>query len=199
MPDPIQLAALVFLAAATAYVAVLIVNSVKASGRMAETLAQERGLAFVLDGTNADDVGDHRPGMRAAHEHDVISPLLEAGVTKEEIRALARARDLAAWSKPAEACLSSRIPYGTEVTSENLGRVEQAERSLKAMGFPVVRVRVHDPIARVEIPAADMSRLLDAELRARVVASVQEAGFQYVALDLQGFRSGSLNETLKQA
>ena len=165
-------------------------------GRL-QQLAQERGLPHVLDGTNADDVGDHRPGMRAAHEHGVLSPLREAAVHKAEIRSLAQARRLSAWAKPAEACLSSRIPYGTEVTAVDLGRVERAERALKALGFPVVRVRVHDPIARVEVPAADMDRLLRPETRAQVVASVKAAGFGYVALDLQGFRSGSLNEALR--
>jgi uncharacterized protein len=164
-------------------------------GRL-QALAGERGLAHVLDGTNADDVGDHRPGMQAARQHGVLSPLMEVGVGKDEIREIARARGLEAWAKPAEACLSSRFPYGTEVTAEGLGRVERAERALKAFGFPVVRVRVHDPIARLEVPAADMARLLDPPMRARVVQAVQDAGFAYVALDLQGFRSGSLNETL---
>lgn len=159
-------------------------------------LADRRGLAHVLDGTNADDVGDHRPGLGAARKHGVRSPLLEAGVTKPWVRAISRARGLATWDKPAEACLSSRFPYGTEVTREGLGRVERAERALKDLGFATVRVRVHDPVARIEVPADVLGALLAPGVRERVITGVKQAGFAYVALDLEGFRSGSLNEPL---
>ncbi len=160
-------------------------------------VAGERGLAHVLDGTNADDAGDHRPGRAAAERHGVRSPLLEAGLTKEWVRALSRARGLPTWDKPAEACLSSRFPYGTRVTREGLGRVEQAERALKALGFRAVRVRVHDPVARVEVPLVDLPALLAPSVREAVVRALKEAGFGYVALDLEGLRSGSLNEGLR--
>jgi len=162
-------------------------------GRL-QRLAQARGLVHVLDGTNADDMGDHRPGMQAARLHGVVSPLLEAGLTKQDVRTLSQARGLTAWDKPAEACLSSRFPYGTEVTEAGLGRVERAERALKAFGFPVVRVRVHDPVARIEVPAEDIARLMSAPLRGQVEAAVRAAGFSFVTVDLQGFRSGRLND-----
>lgn len=162
-------------------------------GRL-QRLAHARGLGHVLDGTNADDAGDHRPGMRAARQHGVVSPLLEAGLTKQEVRMLSQARGLVAWDKPAEACLSSRFPYGTEVTEEGLDRVERAERALKAFGFPIVRVRIHDPVARIEVPAEDIARLMSAPLRGQVEAAVRAAGFSFVTVDLQGFRSGRLNE-----
>jgi uncharacterized protein len=159
-------------------------------------IAAERGLAQVLDGTNADDRGDHRPGLGAARRHGVRSPLLEAGLGKAWVRALSRARGLATWDKPAEACLSSRFPYGTPVSAEGLGRVERAERALKALGFATVRVRVHDPIARVEVPLAEAGALLAPGTREAVVAALRAEGFSYAALDLEGFRSGSLNEPL---
>jgi uncharacterized protein len=157
-------------------------------------LARARGLALVLDGTNADDVAGHRPGFAAGKRHGVLSPLLECGLTKPWVRAVSRRRGLATWDKPAEACLSSRIPYGTEVTAEALGRVERAERALKALGFRSVRVRVHDPVARIEVPPEDLPALLQPGVRERAVAGVRAAGFTYVALDLDGYRSGSMNE-----
>jgi uncharacterized protein len=159
-------------------------------------LARARGLPQVLDGTNADDAGDLRPGLGAARRHGVVSPLLEAGIGKEAVRAMARARGLPLWDKPSEACLSSRFPYGTEVTPEGLERVRRAERALKDLGLSTVRVRVHDPVARIEVPVADLATLLRPDVRGRVVAAVRAAGFTYVALDLEGFRSGSLNEVL---
>ena len=162
-----------------------------------QKVAQERGLAHVLDGTNADDRGDHRPGMAAARNHGVISPLLETGIGKVVVRSLSKARGLATWDKPAEACLSSRFPYGTTVTRSGLARVEQAELVLKDLGFRNVRVRVHDPVARIEVPLEELDALLQPGTRERVVAGVKAAGFAYVALDLEGFRSGSLNEMLR--
>ena len=160
-------------------------------------LAGARSIALVLDGTNADDVGDHRPGHAAGLRHGVRSPLLECGLTKALVRAVSSHRGLSTWDKPAEACLSSRFPYGTEVTAQGLARVAAAERALKQLGFLTVRVRVHDPVARVEVPVEDLARLLAPGVRERVIDGVKAAGFQYVALDLDGFRSGSLNEPLR--
>jgi uncharacterized protein len=160
-------------------------------------LARARGFAHVLDGTNADDLSGHRPGHAAGLAHGVESPLLLCGLTKPWVRAVSRARGLGTWDKPSEACLSSRFPYGTEVTPEGLARVAQAERALKDLGFRTVRVRVHDPVARVEVPLADLPALLQPGLRERAIAGVRAAGFAYVTLDLEGFRSGSLNEVLR--
>jgi uncharacterized protein len=157
-------------------------------------LAEARGLPQVLDGANADDTGDHRPGMRAARQHGVVSPLLLAGIGKSRVRTLSKARGLETWDKPAEPCLSSRIPYGTLVTEEGLDQVLRGERLLKSLGFPVVRLRLHAPVARIEVPADQASRLFDAETRTQVLEGIKALGFTYVAIDLEGFRSGSLNE-----
>jgi len=157
--------------------------------------AAEEGFSVLLDGNNADDAGDYRPGRKAARELGVRSPLLEAGLTKAEIRALARERGLPNWDAPSAACLSSRIPYGTRVTVELLSQVEQAERALRGMGFRQVRVRHHDQVARIEIATEDFEALLRS--REQVVEALRAAGYTYVALDLAGFRSGSLNEGLK--
>lgn len=159
-------------------------------------LAEERGLPNVLDGANADDQGDHRPGLRAGRRLGVLSPLLAAGITKPWVRVLSKAAGLVTWDKPAAACLSSRFPYGTEVTAAGLDRVDRAERALKQLGFATVRVRVHDPVARIEVPLEDLPALLAPGVRERAVAGVKAAGFAYVAVDVEGFRSGSLNETL---
>lgn len=162
-------------------------------GEMA-ALAASRGLAHVLDGTNADDLAGHRPGFAAGLEHGVLSPLLACGLTKPWVRAASRARGLPTWDKPSDACLSSRIPYGTEVTPLALQRVARAERVLKDLGFRAVRVRDHDPVARIEVPAADLLALLQPGVRERALEGVRAAGFAYVALDLEGYRPGSLNE-----
>lgn len=150
----------------------------------------------IVDGTNLDDTGDHRPGRRAAAAHGVRSPLLEAGLTKADVRALSRARHLPTWDKPAMACLASRLPYGTRVTVERLGQVGRAEQALRALGFRELRVRHHGDVARIEVPPTAFERLLTTETREAVVAAVRAAGFAYVALDLQGLRSGALNEVL---
>ncbi len=163
------------------------------------TLAAERGLAHVIDGTNADDAGDHRPGLGAARTHGVASPFLELGVGKAWVRAISRHRGLATWDKPAEACLSSRFPYGTEVTREGLRRIEQAELVLKDLGFRNVRVRDHDPVARLEVPVGELGAVLAPGMRERIQEGIRAAGFTYVALDLDGLRSGSLNEVLGRA
>jgi uncharacterized protein len=156
--------------------------------------ARANGYRFIVDGNNADDTGDHRPGRRAARERGIRSPLQEVGLTKAEIRAWARELGLRNWDKPAAACLSSRIPYGTPVSAETLTQIEHAEGFLREQGFHQLRVRYHSPVARLELDAADFSRAL--ELRHAIVAALREIGFAYVALDLSGFRSGSMNEVL---
>ncbi|HZP43263.1 MAG TPA: ATP-dependent sacrificial sulfur transferase LarE [Candidatus Binatia bacterium] len=160
--------------------------------------ARRRGLAAVLDGANVDDLRDHRPGLRAAAEQGVRHLLVEADFTKAEIRAASRALGLPTWDRPASPCLSSRFPYGTRITEERLARVAAAERLLRACGFEELRVRFHDQIARLEVPLADMPRLLAPQTRTRVVDGLRQLGFAYVTLDLQGFRSGSLNEVLQK-
>jgi uncharacterized protein len=156
--------------------------------------AKDHGLRFIIDGTNADDASDHRPGRQAARERGVRSPLLEAGLSKAEIRSLARQAGLPNWDKPAAACLSSRIPYGVAITLQTLAQVESAEAALRRLGLRQLRVRHHDLVARIEVDPADFPTLL--ERRAEVVSALQAAGYAYVTLDLVGFRSGSLNEVL---
>jgi uncharacterized protein len=162
-------------------------------------LAAAQGIPHVLDGSNFDDLSDYRPGMRARSEHGVRSPLQEAGLTKEEIRRHSRALGLPTWDKPAAPCLSSRIPYGSEVTDQKLRQVEAAEGALRSLGFREVRVRHHGEVARIEIPTADFGRFLEPSLLKEAAAGIKAAGFRYVTLDLQGFRSGSLNESLRPA
>ena len=160
---------------------------------------EDLGGAVVLDGANADDRGDFRPGRRAAQAHGVRSPLAEAGFTKADVRALARRLGVPTWDKPAMACLASRIPYGSEVTPEKLRQVAAAEEALRALGFRELRVRHHGAVARVELGADELDAALAGPLRARVAAAVKAAGFAYAAVDLEGFRSGSLNEVLPLA
>ena len=160
-------------------------------------LARARGLAVIVDGNNADDRGDYRPGRQAAREHGVKSPLDEADLTKDDIRELARDAGLESWNEPASACLSSRIPYGHEVSNEKLRQIEQAETVLRDLGFRVFRVRHHDTVARLEVARSEMARALDPEINARLVAALKALGYQYVSLDLQGYRLGSLNEALR--
>lgn len=157
--------------------------------------ADSHGYRYVLDGANADDAGDYRPGARAATEQGVRSPLQEAGLSKTEVRELAREMGLPNWDKPASACLASRVPYGTPITSEALNRVEQAEATLRSLGIARLRVRDHGEIARIEVAPRDFPLLL--ERRELVVARLKRLGYTYVALDLAGFRSGSMNEVLK--
>jgi uncharacterized protein len=151
----------------------------------------------VVDGNNADDRGDYRPGRQAAREHGVRSPLDEANLTKDDIRELARAAGLNSWNEPASACLSSRIPYGHEVSNDVLRQIEQAEDVLRDLGFRIFRVRHHDTVARLEIARAEMARALDPDVNARLITSLKALGYQYVSLDLQGYRLGSLNEALR--
>jgi len=161
-----------------------------------DELALERGFAAVAYGVNADDTLDFRPGHRAATEHKVLAPLLDARLTKTEIRLLSRRAGLPTWDRPASACLASRLPYGTEVTSERLALIEHGEAALRALGFRQFRVRLHDKLARVEISPEEMPRALAPEMAAAMADRLKAAGFTYVALDLEGYRQGSLNETL---
>ena len=161
-----------------------------------EPLARELGLAHIAYGMNHDDRGDWRPGQRAARERQVAAPLDDAGMGKDDIRALARYLGVPVWDKPAMACYSSRIPYGARVTVEELRRIGKAERALRGLGFRQLRVRSHDTIARIEVGGDEFARLLEAETREAVVAAVRAAGYLYVTLDLAGYRTGSLNEAL---
>ena len=163
---------------------------------LSRVAAQEK-TAVIVDGSNADDVGDHRPGMQAARELGVRSPLMEVGMTKEDIRTLSQSFGLPTWDKPAQACLSSRFPYGDRITPEKIAQVEKAESGLRELGFRQLRVRHHGDVARIEVPTADIARLVDEETSRQVVARMKEAGFIYVTIDLEGFRSGSMNEVLK--
>jgi pyridinium-3,5-biscarboxylic acid mononucleotide sulfurtransferase len=153
--------------------------------------------AIVVDGNNADDRGDYRPGREAAREFGVRSPLDEVNLTKDEIRELSKQAGLPTWDEPASACLSSRIPYHTEVTDEKLRMIERAEQALRALGFRVCRVRHHDELARVEIARAEMPRAAEPETAAAIVRELKTIGYRYVSLDLQGYRTGSLNEGLR--
>jgi uncharacterized protein len=157
-------------------------------------VARARGFHTVADGTNADDRGDWRPGSRAAGEHDVASPLAELGFTKADIRRSSRARGIPTWEQPSSPCLASRLPYGTAVTLERLRQVERAEAALRALGVAGdLRVRYHDDLARVELGASELGRWLASERSAALCEAVRAAGFERVAIDLSGFRSGSLN------
>ena len=159
-------------------------------------LAEEEGYTAVLDGNNADDIGDWRPGQQAARELGVRSPLIEVGMTKADIRELSRVYGLPTWNKPASACLASRIPYGTRITPETLQTVEQAENALRDLGFAQVRVRHHDTVARIEVAPDEIARLIDPQLRETVVQQLRALGYQFITLDLQGYRMGSFNEAL---
>jgi pyridinium-3,5-biscarboxylic acid mononucleotide sulfurtransferase len=160
-------------------------------------IAREQELAVVVDGSNADDRGDYRPGRQAAREFGVRSPLDEAGLTKADIRELARIAGLPVWNEPASACLSSRIPYHSEVTSEKLRMIERAEAVLHTLGFRVCRVRHHDTLARLEIGRDELARALQADIRERIVQELRAIGYQHVTVDLQGYRMGSLNDGLR--
>ena len=160
-------------------------------------IASERGLAAMLSGANADDTGDFRPGLRAGEELGVRSPLLEAGLTKQQIRDASQAMGLSTWDKPAMACLASRVPYGQPITAERLSRIERSEYVLKDLGFAQCRVRDHENLARIEVPSELISAV--AEQKDKIVAAIKQLGYSYVTLDLQGFRSGSMNEVLDES
>ncbi len=161
-----------------------------------EQIGRERGYDHVVYGVNVDDLGDYRPGQNAARKHSVSAPLADAGLTKAEIRELSRQAGLPTWDRPASACLSSRIPYGTPVTVQTVKTVEKGEEELKALGFRQFRVRFHGEVARIEIARDEMPRALSMEMAARLTAEFKKLGFKYVALDLEGYRQGSLNEAL---
>ncbi len=160
-------------------------------------LAEQKGLATVAEGSNADDLLDYRPGMQAVRELHVLSPLQAAGLTKQEIRQLSRDLGMSTWNKPSSPCLCSRIPYGNPITFTKLRQIEFGEKFLKEAGFLEVRLRHHDNLARIEIPVDKMADLLSSHILSRVQSYIRKLGFQYVTLDLQGFRSGSINEVLR--
>jgi len=161
------------------------------------TIARDRGIAVILDGNNADDRGDYRPGRKAAREFGVRSPLDEVGLLKGEIRELSRRAGLPTWDEPASACLSSRIPYHSEVTDAKLRMIESAEDVLRDIGFRVCRVRHHDTLARLEIGVDELPRALEPDIRERIVSELRALGYKHVTIDLQGYRTGSLNEGLR--
>jgi len=162
-----------------------------------EEVGRERGITHIIYGVNQDDLGDYRPGQNAAKIHEVKAPLAEARLAKAEIRELSRQAGLPTWDRPASACLSSRIPYGTPVTIENIKTVEKGEEEIKALGFRQFRVRFHGEVVRIEIAKDEMARALTPEMAAQFTAIFKKLGFKYVTLDLEGYRQGSLNEVLK--
>lgn len=163
------------------------------------SIAREEGISFVLDGSNHDDLLDFRPGAKAAKELGIRSPLREAGLTKAEVRELSRRLRLPTWDKPSLACLASRFPYHTRIEGKSLRRIGAAEEFLREAGFRQVRVRHHGPIARIEVEASEFPRLLKKGLAAKISARLKELGYSYVSLDLEGYRTGSMNETLKKS
>ena len=162
--------------------------------RITAAKRDELGLAWVANGTNTDDLGDYRPGLAAADDARVRSPLVETGIGKSDVRAIAREIGLSVWEKPASACLASRIPHGTEVTRERLSQVESLEAALFSLGLPQVRVRHHGAVARIEVSRDDLARAF--EMRDEIVGAGKAAGYAFVALDLEGYRTGSLNALL---
>lgn len=161
-----------------------------------DEIAKGRGIVHVIYGVNVDDLGDYRPGQRAAKLHGVSAPLVDAGLTKAEIRELSRRAGLATWDRPASACLSSRIPYGTPVTIQNVKTVERGEEEIRALGFRQFRVRFHGELVRIEIAPEELARALAPEMARAFTAVFKPLGFHYVTLDLEGYRQGSLNEAL---
>jgi len=162
-----------------------------------EALASERKFSAIAYGINADDTRDFRPGHRAAHEHKILAPLLDAGLTKSEIRLLSQRAGLPTWNRPASACLSSRVPYGTAVTPELLEKIERAESALRELGFLQFRVRAHGELARIELAQDELSRGFDPAVAQQIAARIKSAGFAFVTLDLEGYRQGSLNSLLR--
>lgn len=158
--------------------------------------AESEGLCQVIEGSNSDDTSDYRPGLAAARELGIRSPLMEAGLTKDDIRMLSRELGLPTWDKPASACLSSRIPYGTAIEETVLKRIDAAEDILRSMGFSQVRVRHHGDVARIEVPEQDIGRLLDTSLRKQIAARLRELGYLHTAIDAEGYSSGSMNRAL---
>jgi uncharacterized protein len=164
------------------------------SARILKGRARELGLACIADGTSSSDLGEHRPGIRAGTEEGIAHPFVEAGLTKADIRAIARERGFGFWDRPSAACLASRIPYGEEITAEKLRRIEEGEAMLHGLGFTQVRVRIHGPVTRIEVMPGEMERLW--KERERILESLRAMGFPYVTVDLAGYRSGSMDEVL---
>jgi len=162
------------------------------------SFAKENGYKYVVDGTNLDDTKDYRPGLRALKELDIKSPLLQNELTKEEIRKLSKELGLKTWDKPPYACLLSRIPYGTEIKEEELRKIEKSERYLMDIGLLAVRVRAHGGLARIEVPKEDLDKLFNRELLSEITQKLKDFGFKYVSLDMEGYRTGSLNETIEK-
>ena len=160
------------------------------------TIANRRGLQHVAHGANIDDLSDYRPGFAAAQEMGIKAPLVDADMTKNDIRRLSKQMNLATWSKPPMACLASRIPYGTPITIEDLKMVDQAEQALFGLGFSGFRVRMHGKVARIEVDTGDIEKIIDLKTRTLVVEKLREIGFSHVAVDLEGYRQGSLNRAL---
>src|SRR5438093_5203467 len=163
-----------------------------------QELARLRGFRYVIDGNNLDDTSDYRPGRRAGRELDIRSPLIEAGLNKAEIRELSRRQGLPTWNQPASACLSSRIPYGSPVTREKLRMIDQGEQMMRTLGFSQTRVRHHGDIARIEIAREEMPKALNIDVFNRLSGEFKKIGFRFVAVDVDGYRTGALNETLTQ-
>jgi len=161
-------------------------------------IARKFELNYILDGSNSDDVNDFRPGTRAGKELDVRSPLKEAGFTKDDIRKMSKKMKLPTWNKPAAACLASRLPYGDRITGTKLLQIEKAEEIIKCLGIRQVRVRHHRNIARIEVPPADFQKLLTDHVSARLVKQIKRLGYEYVTLDIQGYRTGSMNDPLRR-
>jgi uncharacterized protein len=159
-------------------------------------VGRERGYEHIIYGVNVDDLGDYRPGQNAAKKHQVAAPLADARLSKAEIRELSRLADLPTWDRPASACLSSRIPYGTAVTIQNVKTVETGEEEIKALGFRQFRVRFHGELVRIEVAKDELARALTAEMAAKFTEIFKTLGFKFVTLDLEGYRQGSLNEVL---
>jgi uncharacterized protein len=170
----------------------------KAVFSLIKDFASGSGLKHIVDGTNSDDINDYRPGLRALNELGIKSPLLENRLSKKEIRKISKKIGLATWDKPSYACLLSRIPYGTKLEEEMLVRIESSEKYLMDRGFRAVRVRCHGDLARIEVPSGDLKSFFDAELLNEITSKIKETGFKYVALDMQGYRTGSLNEGIEK-
>ncbi len=168
----------------------------KIFGELIKT-AKENGIEYVAEGSNLDDLGDYRPGLKAISELSVKSPLRDAGLTKDDIRALSKAMNLPTWSKPSYACLASRLVYGEEITEAKLDKIEKAEEFLISKGFLEERVRMHGNLARIEVPAKDIVKIASEETRNEIYDTIKALGFTYVTLDLKGYRTGSMNETIK--
>ena len=158
--------------------------------------AKKNNFKYILDGSNYDDISDFRPGAKAAKKWEVLSPLRQAGLTKEEIRTASKVLGLPTWDKPAAACLASRIPYGTKITEDLLQKISRAESALKKLGFRQVRVRHHGNIARIELPTHDFPKILDGKIKNSVIKSLKELGYLYITLDIEGYTTGSMNKAL---